>query len=147
MVPYPPTLQRHYTRSMYGQFSSTPRLFGTAHYATETLWIWIMERLQAAVARSLFRSERTSPKSELRSQLEWPALRWRREISGMTFFTTSCLNFLVYQHVFALLLTQEVLAPSANPINYSLTLKLSASLSHFSFTQQFCGIHLLTLYS
>ena len=42
-----------------------------------------MERIQAAVARRILRAPRHTPKSDLLAQLNWPALRWRREIASV----------------------------------------------------------------
>ena len=42
-----------------------------------------MERLQAAVARRILRAPWHTPKSDLLAQLNWPALRWRREIASL----------------------------------------------------------------
>ena len=38
------------------------------------------------VARCLLKAEWCTPKPILLAQLDWPALRWRREISSLTFF-------------------------------------------------------------
>ena len=45
-----------------------------------------LERIQAAVARSILRASFHTPKAVLFQQLKWPSLRWRREISSMTMF-------------------------------------------------------------
>ena len=45
-----------------------------------------IERIQAGVARCLLKAEWCTPKPTLLAQLDWPALRWRREISSLTFF-------------------------------------------------------------
>ena len=45
-----------------------------------------IERIQAGVARCLLKAEWCTPKPTLLEQLDWPALRWRREISSLTFF-------------------------------------------------------------
>ncbi len=45
-----------------------------------------LERVQASVARSILRADWKTPKSVLLEQLQWPALRWRREISSMVVF-------------------------------------------------------------
>ena len=42
-----------------------------------------MERIQAAVARRILRAPWHTPKSYLLAQLNWPALRWRREIASL----------------------------------------------------------------
>ena len=42
-----------------------------------------MERIQAAVARQILRAPWHTPKSDLLAQLNWPALRWRREIASL----------------------------------------------------------------
>lgn len=45
-----------------------------------------LERIQAAVARRLLGAAWDTPKTELLQRLEWPSLRWRREIQGMVLF-------------------------------------------------------------
>ena len=46
-----------------------------------------IERIQAGVARCLLKKiEWRMPKPTLLEQLDWPALRWRREIPRLTFF-------------------------------------------------------------
>ena len=45
-----------------------------------------IERVQAAVARSILRAPFRTPKTDLFKQLNWPSLRWRREIASMTLF-------------------------------------------------------------
>ena len=45
-----------------------------------------IERVQAAVARSILRAPFLTPKTDLFKQLNWPSLRWRREIASMTLF-------------------------------------------------------------
>ena len=45
-----------------------------------------IERIQAGVARCLLKAEWCTQKPTLLAQLDWPALRWRREISSLTFF-------------------------------------------------------------
>lgn len=42
-----------------------------------------LERIQAAVARRLLRAPWMAPKAQLLEQLDWPALRWRREVASM----------------------------------------------------------------
>ena len=42
-----------------------------------------MERIQAAVARRILRAPWHTTKSDLLAQLDWPALRWRREIASL----------------------------------------------------------------
>ena len=44
------------------------------------------DRIQASVARSLLQADWFTPKEELFRQLDWPALRWRREITSLTMF-------------------------------------------------------------
>ena len=46
----------------------------------------LIERIQAGVARCLLKAEWCTQKPTLLAQLDWPALRWRREISSPTFF-------------------------------------------------------------
>ena len=45
-----------------------------------------IERIQAGVARCLLKAEGCTPKQTLLEQLDWPALRWRCEISSLPFF-------------------------------------------------------------
>ena len=45
-----------------------------------------IERIQAGVARCLLKADWCTPKPTLLEQLDWPALRWRREIASLTFF-------------------------------------------------------------
>ena len=45
-----------------------------------------IERIQAGVARCLLKADWCTPKPTLLEQLDWPALRWRREIANLTFF-------------------------------------------------------------
>ena len=41
------------------------------------------EQLQASVARRLLKASWDTPKAELFRRLDWPVLRWRREIASM----------------------------------------------------------------
>ena len=43
-----------------------------------------IERVQAAVARSILRAPFRTPKTDLFKQLNWPSLRWHREIASLT---------------------------------------------------------------
>ena len=108
-----------------------------------------MERLQAVVARSFLRSEWTTPKSELLSQLELRVLRWQREIiSSMTFFhhlLTQPPSLSTCLHPFAHTRSSRSFLKPYQLL--SLTLSFPASLSHFSSTRHFCGILFHTLYS
>ena len=45
-----------------------------------------IERVQAAVARSILRAPFRTPKTDLFKQLNWPSLHLRREIASMTLF-------------------------------------------------------------
>ena len=45
-----------------------------------------IERVQAAVARSILQAPFRTSKTDLFKQLNWPSLRWRREIASMTLF-------------------------------------------------------------
>ena len=45
-----------------------------------------IERIPAGVVRCLLKAEWCTPKPTLLEQPDWPALRWRREISSRTFF-------------------------------------------------------------
>ena len=45
-----------------------------------------LERVQSAVARSILRAPFHTSKTELFEQLNWPSLRWRREIFGIGLF-------------------------------------------------------------
>ena len=42
-----------------------------------------LERIQAAVARCILQAPWRTPKSELLQALDWPSLRWRREIASL----------------------------------------------------------------
>ena len=76
------TLQRRSTRALYGQYSSSPWLFGTARYGTETLWIWNACRLQLLGHSFVQNGPCRSRNCWINMQLL--ALRWRSEI--MAFF-------------------------------------------------------------
>ena len=45
-----------------------------------------LERIQAAVARSILRASFYTPKTLMLQQLNWPSLCWRREVLSLTFF-------------------------------------------------------------
>ena len=45
-----------------------------------------LERVQASVARAILQADWMTPKSVLLERLQWPALRWRREISSLVVF-------------------------------------------------------------
>ncbi len=61
-----------------------------------------LERIQASIARRILHTPWQTPKTELFHRLDWPALRWRREVAGMLLFhslmhtrdssRTSCLS-------------------------------------------------------
>ena len=56
------------------------------HGATPASAAQSLERLQASMARTILRSEWTTPKKELLAALQWPSLRWRRAIASLTLF-------------------------------------------------------------
>ena len=56
------------------------------HGATPASAAQSLERLQASMARTILRAERTTPKKELLAALQWPSLRWRRAIASQTLF-------------------------------------------------------------
>ena len=56
------------------------------HGATPASAAQSLERLQASMARTILRAERTTPKKELLTALQWPSLRWRRAIASLTLF-------------------------------------------------------------
>ena len=45
-----------------------------------------LERIQCSVARSLLKAEWNTPKETLLRILNWPSLRWRREVHAMLLF-------------------------------------------------------------
>ena len=45
-----------------------------------------LKRVQASVARAILQADSMTPKSILLERLQWPALRWRREISSLVVF-------------------------------------------------------------
>ena len=45
-----------------------------------------LERVQASLARAILQADWMTPKSILLERLQWPALRWRREISSLVVF-------------------------------------------------------------
>ena len=45
-----------------------------------------LERIQAAVARAILRAPHHTPKTQLLQQLDFPSLRWRREIDSLALF-------------------------------------------------------------
>ena len=45
-----------------------------------------MERVQASVARCVSKSPRSTPKETLFENLDWPSLRWRRDVASMVLF-------------------------------------------------------------
>ena len=45
-----------------------------------------LERVQASMTRAILQADWMTPKSVLLEQLQWPALRWRREISSLVVF-------------------------------------------------------------
>ena len=71
-----------------------------------------LERIQASVARTIINADWMTPKDDLLKELNWPSLRWRREITGMTLFHTlqakkkqnysSILNHHIPQHLYEL---------------------------------------------
>ena len=65
---------------MYAQLWSMPALSGMAPYVKRMPFSSTGSRLQSPVASSKLRG--THPKSELLQALDWPSLRWRREIAS-----------------------------------------------------------------
>ena len=45
-----------------------------------------LERLQCSIARKILRADWSTPKESLLRTLNWPTLRWRREVISMTLF-------------------------------------------------------------
>ena len=67
-----------------------------------------MERVQASVARCVSKSPWSTPKERLFESLDWPSLRWRRDVASMILshkLLTSTLPHL-FQNVSLLLLEQ-----------------------------------------
>ena len=56
------------------------------HGATPASAAQSLECLQASMARTILRTEWTTPKKELLATLQWPSLRWRRAIASLTLF-------------------------------------------------------------
>ena len=74
-LPWPPSC----TCLMYAQLWSMPALSGMAPYVKRMPY----ERIQTAVARCILQAPWRTPKSELLQALDWPSLRWRREIASL----------------------------------------------------------------
>ena len=94
-----------------------------------------IERVQAAVARSILRAPFRTPKTDLFKQLNWLSLRWRREIASMTLFHKLLLTRPPpLDFCFSALHRRSAVASCGNHINLSCPkhIPVNTSTAHFS---------------
>ena len=80
---YPPTISLLYTYFLRPKLEYASPVWHGNLLEQDAL---ALERVQSAVARAVLRAPFRTPKSELFERLDWPSLRWRREIASMVLF-------------------------------------------------------------